>query len=84
MIKWHGGAAALLVTKAKMMRRLENGAKRCHRSVQNLVDRPEILVQPVQRLLGQIVDRNKMTGVIKEQFLLAFPGAEPMKERLLT
>src|ERR1700746_184224 len=52
-------------------------------SLQNLVARPEILVQPVQRLLGQIVDRNKITGIIKEQFILAFSGSEPIKERFL-
>jgi hypothetical protein len=54
-----------------------------HCSFQNLVDRPEILVQPIQRLLGQIVDGKKMAGVVKEMFLLAFPGAEPVKERLV-
>ena len=55
----------------------------CECFVHNLVDRPEILVQPVQRLLGQIVHGNKMTGVINKLFLLAFPGAKPVKERLL-
>ena len=51
----------------------------CDCSAHNLVDRPEILVQPIQRLLGQIVHGNKMTGVIKDSFF--WPLSEPSQRK---